>query len=28
MAIYSPEGPLFKYTKVEITDYEPKERTY
>jgi succinate dehydrogenase / fumarate reductase flavoprotein subunit len=28
MAIYSPEGPLFKYTKVEITDYEPKARTY
>jgi len=28
MARYSPEGPQFSYTEVEITDYEPKERTY
>jgi len=28
MARYSPEGPLFSYTGVEITDYEPKERSY
>lgn len=28
IAIYSPEGPVFNYTDVEITDYEPKERKY
>jgi succinate dehydrogenase / fumarate reductase flavoprotein subunit len=28
MAVYSPEGPAFSYTDVEITDYEPKERKY
>jgi succinate dehydrogenase/fumarate reductase flavoprotein subunit len=28
MAVYSPEGPVFSYTDVEITDYEPKERKY
>ena len=27
-AEYSPEGPKFSYTDVEITDYEPKERKY
>jgi len=28
MARYAPEGPQFSYTDVEITDYEPKARTY
>lgn len=28
LAAYSPEGPLFSYTAVEITDYEPTERKY
>ena len=28
IAEYSPEGPKFSYTDVEITDYEPKERKY
>ncbi len=28
IAEYSPEGPKFRYTDVEITDYEPKERKY
>jgi succinate dehydrogenase / fumarate reductase flavoprotein subunit len=28
MAVYSPEGPVFSYTDVDITDYEPKERKY
>jgi succinate dehydrogenase / fumarate reductase flavoprotein subunit len=28
MAVYSPDGPVFSYTEVEITDYEPKERKY
>jgi len=28
MARYAPEGPQFSYTEVEITDYEPKARTY
>jgi len=28
MAVYSPDGPIFSYTDVEITDYEPKERKY
>ncbi len=28
MAVYSPDGPVFSYTDVEITDYEPKERKY
>ncbi len=28
IAEYSPEGPVFSYTDVEITDYEPKERKY
>ncbi len=27
-AEYSPDGPVFSYTDVEITDYEPKERKY
>jgi len=28
MAVYSPDGPVFSYTDVEITDYEPTERKY
>jgi succinate dehydrogenase / fumarate reductase flavoprotein subunit len=28
IAEYTPEGPKFSYTDVEITDYEPKERKY
>lgn len=28
MAVYSPDGPLFSYADVEITDYEPTERKY
>jgi len=28
LAVYAAEGPLFSYTDVEITDYEPKERKY
>ncbi|MFC1591902.1 FAD-binding protein [Thermodesulfobacteriota bacterium] len=28
MAVYTPDGPKFSYTDVEITDYEPKERKY
>jgi len=28
IAEYSPDGPVFSYTDVEITDYEPKERKY
>jgi succinate dehydrogenase / fumarate reductase flavoprotein subunit len=27
-ASYSPDGPVFIYADVEITDYEPKERQY
>ncbi len=28
MAVCSQDGPVFRYTDVEITDYEPKERQY
>lgn len=28
MALYSPDGPVFSYTDVEITDYAPQERKY
>ena len=28
LAVYSPEGPVFSYTDVEITDYAPTERKY
>jgi succinate dehydrogenase / fumarate reductase flavoprotein subunit len=28
MAVYSPDGPIFSYDDVEITDYEPTERKY
>jgi succinate dehydrogenase / fumarate reductase flavoprotein subunit len=28
MAVFSGDGPVFSYTEVEITDYEPGERQY
>ena len=28
LAVSGPEGPVFSYTDVEITDYEPTERKY
>ena len=28
IAVHSEEGPVFSYRPVEITNYQPKERTY
>ena len=28
IAVYAPEGPVFSFSDVEITDYEPQERKY